>query len=293
MTGSRDSETVALDALSTWCEVHLGPGVDALLFEAGFATRVIGLRLRDRREVVLKVRPHTPRLRGAAAVHACLWNAGFPCPRPLVALEPFESMWISAESLVRGGDVLADELDAPELYAAALAALVTRAPATEQVPALEPPPAWLHWDHAETWHLATLGSRACGPQCAAVALIATGCRAAGACATARVLGPVRCRSRRLVVSKPALDGPAAACRVRLGQCYGAAGADHRRRSRLPVRGDDRRDRGQRAGGNRFSERALSARLPECAWQGLDWPAVAGRLERQHLGDVLSGATVGG
>jgi hypothetical protein len=53
-------------------------------------------------------------------------------------LEPSELLWISAESLVRGGYLLADEPDAPELYAAALADLVTRAPAPEQVPELVP-----------------------------------------------------------------------------------------------------------------------------------------------------------
>ena len=120
VTASLGSEAIALDALSKWCQVHLDSGVDTLLFEEVFATRVIALRLRDGRDVVVKVRPYTPRLRGAVAVHACLWKAGFPCPRPLVMLEPFGLLWISAESLVRGGDVLADEPDAPELYARGL-----------------------------------------------------------------------------------------------------------------------------------------------------------------------------
>jgi FMN phosphatase YigB (HAD superfamily) len=144
-----DSETVTLEALSTWCQVHLGSGVDALLFDAGFATRVHGLRLSDGREVVVRVRPFTPRLRGTAAVHAHLWQNGFACPQPLVALEPYGALWISAESLVRGGHVLAEEPNAPELYASALANLVSRAPAPEQVPSLVPPPGWLRWDHTE------------------------------------------------------------------------------------------------------------------------------------------------
>lgn len=152
MGGSRSSVDrspypAPVDALSTWCQVHLGSRVDALLFEAGFATRVFGLRLCDGREVVLKIRPYTPRLSGAAAVHAHLWQAGFPCPQPLVALEPYGALWISAESLVRGGDVLADDPDAPEFYAMALADLVCRAASAGQVPDLVPPPAWLQWDH--------------------------------------------------------------------------------------------------------------------------------------------------
>jgi hypothetical protein len=34
-----------------------------------------GLRLRDGREVVVKVRPSTPRLAGCAVVHRALWRA--------------------------------------------------------------------------------------------------------------------------------------------------------------------------------------------------------------------------
>jgi hypothetical protein len=45
VTASPSCEAIALDALSKWCEVHLDSGVDALLFEEGFATRVIALRL--------------------------------------------------------------------------------------------------------------------------------------------------------------------------------------------------------------------------------------------------------
>jgi hypothetical protein len=74
VTGSPDPGGVSVQALSSWCQVRLGSHVDALLFEAGFGTRVYALRLRDSREVVVKVRPYTARLRGTAAVHAHLWQ---------------------------------------------------------------------------------------------------------------------------------------------------------------------------------------------------------------------------
>jgi hypothetical protein len=61
VSASPGSEAIALDALSKWCQVHLDSGVDTLLFEEGFATRVIALRLRDGRDVVVKVRPYTHR----------------------------------------------------------------------------------------------------------------------------------------------------------------------------------------------------------------------------------------
>jgi Phosphotransferase enzyme family len=141
---------VNLEGLSGWCETHLHSGIDAPIFQTGFATRVFGVRLHDGREVVLKLRSYTQRLRGTAAVHTHLWKATFPCPELLVSPTPFASAWISAESLVSGGHVLTDDREAPELYAEALADLVARAPAPDQLPELLPPPAWLHWNHAES-----------------------------------------------------------------------------------------------------------------------------------------------
>ena len=108
-------QDVHLDSLSAWCEAHLDSGIDTLLFETGFSGRVLGVRLRDSREVVLKLRPHTPRIRGAAVVQQFLWKTGFPCPQLLVSPRPYASTWISAEVLVHGGQVLTDDPDAPEL----------------------------------------------------------------------------------------------------------------------------------------------------------------------------------
>lgn len=48
-----------LNALSAWCQAHLHSGIESIIFEAGFASQVLGLRLREGGEV-----------RQAAAVHA-------------------------------------------------------------------------------------------------------------------------------------------------------------------------------------------------------------------------------
>ena len=140
---------VDLESLSRWCELYLGARLDAVLFETGFSTRVLGVRLRDSNEVVLKLRPYANRLLGAGAVHEYLWDAGFPCPQLLVRPMPLGQLWISAEAIVRGGHVLTDDEDAPEVYASALADLVARAPSADRMPELNPPPAWLHWNHPE------------------------------------------------------------------------------------------------------------------------------------------------
>ena len=89
-----------MDALAVWCRRWLGAPPAAELFEAGYLSTVKGLRLADGREVVVKVRPCGPRLAGCAVVHRALWTAGFPCPEPLVELQPLDGYAASAETLV-------------------------------------------------------------------------------------------------------------------------------------------------------------------------------------------------
>jgi hypothetical protein len=58
---------MTLDELSGWCAIALGAAIGAVLFEAGFSSHVYGVRLRDGRDVVLKVRD----LCAAARRHGC------------------------------------------------------------------------------------------------------------------------------------------------------------------------------------------------------------------------------
>jgi hypothetical protein len=139
-----------LQTVSEWCDAHVGARTGAVLFETGFSSHVVGVRLVDAPELVLKLRRFTPRLRGTAQVQAVMWSAGFPCPQVLVPPTPYRSCWISAESLVHGGHALADDVAAPELYAPALAQLVGCAPAADRVSDLVPPPPWLYWSHSES-----------------------------------------------------------------------------------------------------------------------------------------------
>jgi Phosphotransferase enzyme family len=142
-----------MDALADWCTHWLGARPAAELFEAGNLSAVTGLRLTDGREVVVKVRPSVPRLAGCAAVHRALWRAGFPCPEPLVDLEPLNGFAASAEVLVQdAGEPRGGELPAPSpavLSAAGLARLVELAPNPGSVPSLTPSPSWVAWDHSE------------------------------------------------------------------------------------------------------------------------------------------------
>jgi Phosphotransferase enzyme family len=137
-----------MDALAEWCMRWLGAPPAAELFGAGNLSAVTGLRLADGREVVVKVRPSMPRLDGCAVVHRALWKVGFPCPEPLVDLQPLDGYAASAEALVPDVDQPPDgELAA--LSAAGLARLVELAPGPGSVPSLTPSPSWVGWDHTE------------------------------------------------------------------------------------------------------------------------------------------------
>jgi Phosphotransferase enzyme family len=140
--------TVGMDALSEWCTRWLGAPPAAELFATGNLSAVTGLRLTNGREVVVKVRPIIPRLAGCAAVHRALWRVGFPCPEPLVDLQPLNGYAASAEVLVPDGQDL-PQGDVTALSAAALARLVELAPRPGSVPSLSPSPSWVGWDHTE------------------------------------------------------------------------------------------------------------------------------------------------
>jgi hypothetical protein len=138
---------VGIDALTDWCTRWLGAPPVAELFEAGHLSTVKGLRLADDREVVVKVRPRLSRLAGCAVVHRALWRAGFPCPEPLVGLQPLDGHAASAEALVPDGDERPPDSELAVLSAAALARLVALAPDPGSVPSLAPSPSWTAWDH--------------------------------------------------------------------------------------------------------------------------------------------------
>ncbi|WP_432173484.1 phosphotransferase [Streptomyces sp. Tue6028] len=138
---------------STWCGEWLGSPPVETLFEHAHLSTVVGLRLADGREVVVKARAFEHRLAGCQEVQRRLHQAGFPCPEPLVGPKPLAGQGplrgqvVTAEALVPDGSVLPPRPDAPELFAAALARLIKTAPSTADVPSLAPAPPWNGWDH--------------------------------------------------------------------------------------------------------------------------------------------------
>ena len=148
-------ELPAIDAasLAAWCEIHLGSPVESELFRATHLTAVIGTRLADGREVVVRVRPAAPRIAACTEVQRRLFDAGYPCPRPLAGPAPLGECEATAESYVAGGAMLPDSGRDAVPFAAALARLVRLAPRPGQVASLAPAPAWTAWNHeqGELW----------------------------------------------------------------------------------------------------------------------------------------------
>src|SRR6185295_19680472 len=83
-SGCMNPPDVTPSMLDAWCRQRLGAAVNELLFTTGHLSRVVGVRLDDGRDVVVKVRPAAARLAGCFDVQRALWEAGFPCPQPLV-----------------------------------------------------------------------------------------------------------------------------------------------------------------------------------------------------------------
>lgn len=134
-------------ALARWCQRHLGSEPERVLFESGYLSQVIGVRLVSGRDVVVKTRAWQDRLVGCGRVQQRLFTAGFPAPEVLVAADRVDALGLSAEAMVPGGELLPAGPDSAARFADALAALVRSAPETSDVGSLTPAPAWVGWDH--------------------------------------------------------------------------------------------------------------------------------------------------
>ena len=86
--------------LVQWCMEHLGSPPADEIFRSGYLSAVIGLRLADDREVVVKVRPDSPRIAACVEVQRRMFQAGYPCPQPLTGAVSFGEDVATAEAYV-------------------------------------------------------------------------------------------------------------------------------------------------------------------------------------------------
>ncbi|HEY3957074.1 MAG TPA: hypothetical protein VGM53_27215 [Streptosporangiaceae bacterium] len=135
--------------LARWCAEYLGSPPAAELFRSGYLSAVIGLRLADDREVVIKVRPGSPRIAACAEVQRRMFESGYPCPEPLCGPAPFGGDVATAEVYVPGGAVLPAAEHPSRVSAAAFARLIRLAPRPADLPPLDPAPSWAAWNHTE------------------------------------------------------------------------------------------------------------------------------------------------
>jgi hypothetical protein len=101
--------------LTQWCVEQLGSPPEDEIFRSGYLSVVIGLRLVDGREVVVKVRPDSPRIAACIEVQRRVFQAGYPCPQPLTGAAPFGDDVATAEAYVPGGAMLPSADDAARL----------------------------------------------------------------------------------------------------------------------------------------------------------------------------------
>jgi phosphotransferase family enzyme len=139
--------------LAQWCTQHLGSPPADEIFRSGHLSAVIGLRLADDREVVVKVRPDSRRVAACVEVQRRMFQAGYPCPRPLTGAASLGDDVATAEAYVPGGAMLPSANHAAGAFAEAFARLIRLAPRPGEVSTLEPAPPWAAWNQPgdELW----------------------------------------------------------------------------------------------------------------------------------------------
>ncbi|CAM3448624.1 phosphotransferase [Occultella aeris] len=135
--------------LTQWCTERLGSPPAEEIFRSGHLSVVIGLRLADGREVVVKVRPDSPRIAACVEIQRRMFQAGYPCPEPLTDAVPLGRDIATAEAYVPDGALLPSTDQAVRSSAEAFARLIRLAPRPAEVSTLEPAPSWAAWNHAE------------------------------------------------------------------------------------------------------------------------------------------------
>jgi Phosphotransferase enzyme family len=118
-----------------------------VLFVVSQLSEVVGVRLADGREVVLKRRAdESERTRHCVAAQRMLAEQGFPCPMPLTDVIFRSGFAVHAEQFVEGGEVETEDTPAAaERSGVLLADLIRRLAALDLDPPL-PNPEWVRWD---------------------------------------------------------------------------------------------------------------------------------------------------
>ena len=130
-----------------WCRSFLCAGAVEVLFSVSHLSEVVGVRLGDGRDVVLKRRVDVSgRTSRCVRAQRLLCERGFPAPMPLSEVIFDGDVAVHAERFVTGGEVETE--DSPEAAARSavlLANLIRRLGLLDLDPPL-PNPEWVRWD---------------------------------------------------------------------------------------------------------------------------------------------------
>jgi hypothetical protein len=138
------------DWLPAWCLDHLGGEPADVLFQRQQISMVLGLRLADGTDVVVKARADDGRAGSCVAAQARLAERGFPCARPLTPVVGVGSLAVHAEEFRPGGEVVhGDSPDIARRCAEVFARLMAELADVTVAPPLPNPP-WVRWDHTDS-----------------------------------------------------------------------------------------------------------------------------------------------
>lgn len=159
MTADSEADAVTTDAnaaagpdteiepwVTAWCREVLGAQPVEKLLSASHLSEVVGVRLADGREVVVKARPDPDgRVPTCLAVQRAAADAGYPCARPLTNASTVGDKAVHAEEWRPGGEIVRD--GGPETAArfARLYAELTTITATLGLAPPLPNPEWVTW----------------------------------------------------------------------------------------------------------------------------------------------------
>ena len=143
------------ESVDGWCASALGSRPVRELFRRTHLSDVLGLELADGRQIVLKIRPASPRLDAVTAVQQHVHRKGFPCPEVLAGPAPFDDRFATAEEYIAPHGPPPNPAPASAV-AQLLAELVQATPPPNTAPALRPAPPWVGWDHPspQLWAMA-------------------------------------------------------------------------------------------------------------------------------------------
>lgn len=126
----------------------LGAAPARILFASGNLSRVFGVRTRDGDDIVVKIRPDSPRLDDVFAVQAALAERGLPVPAPVRGPVRADGTAVSVERFVPGGTTRGPGPGAAHAFAEVLHRVIRSAPpAAEHVALHLDEPAWVAWGH--------------------------------------------------------------------------------------------------------------------------------------------------